>query len=307
MTPPRLAASRIAGPGTSHYQGCMRLVLLTALTMTAFAANSVLNRAGVGAGRIGAVDFAVVRLLAGALMLAALVLLRRARSGSALWPGGKGRAVGAAALLLYLFGFSLAYGALDAGMGALILFGMVQITMFAGALVGGEAVPARRWIGAGAAFLGLVYLLAPGSSSAPSTLHAALMVAAGVGWGIYSLSARGTRDALGATAWNFILAVPAALLLWAMLPGAALPASAAGLALALVSGGITSGLGYALWYSVLPELGSARGGVAQLTVPLIALAGGIVFLGEPVTLRFLVASLLVLGGVGFALRPARQP
>ena len=139
--------------------------------------------------------------------------------------------------------------------------------------------------------------------------HAALMAAAGVGWGIYSLSARGGRDPLGATAWNFVLAVPVAVLAAMLLPLAqpyATP-SGGGAALAVVSGALTSGLGYALWYRVLPELGAARGGVAQLTVPVIALAGGMVFLGEALTLRFVIASFLVLGGVGYALRPPCQP
>ncbi len=287
----------------------MRVFLLTALTMTAFAANSVLNRAAVGGGRIGAVEFAVVRLIAGAAMLGALVAVRRVQSGRGVWPGWTGRPAGAASLLVYLFGFSLAYGALDAGTGALILFGMVQITMFAGALVARERVPARRWLGAGAAFLGLVYLLAPGSAAARSLPHAVLMAAAGVGWGVYSLSARGTRDPLGATAWNFLLAVPAAAVAVALLPAepAAMAPQPAGLALALVSGAVTSGLGYAVWYAILPGLGAARGGVAQLGVPVLALAGGMVFLGEALTLRFVIASALVLGGVAIAVRPPRQP
>lgn len=287
----------------------MRLFLLTALTMTAFAANSVLNRAAVGGGHIGAVEFAVVRLMAGAAMLGALVSGRRVQSGRAVWPGWAGRPAGAASLLVYLFGFSLAYGALDAGTGALILFGIVQITMFAGALVVREPVPARRWLGAGVAFLGLVYLLSPGSGAAESLLYPALMAAAGIGWGLYSLSARGTHDPLGATAWNFILATPAAAVAVALLsvgPAAVAP-QPAGIALALVSGAVTSGLGYALWYTILPRLGAARGGVAQLSVPLIAIAGGMAFLGEPLTLRFVIASALVLGGVAVALRPPRQP
>ncbi len=287
----------------------MRLVLPTALTMTAFAANSVLNRAAVGPGHIGAVDFAVVRLAAGAGMLGLLVAVRRLRSGQAVWPGRRGRIAGALSLLVYLFGFSLAYGGLDAGTGALILFGTVQITMFAGALAAAERVPARRWAGAAAAFLGLVYLLAPGSAAAGRPEHALLMVAAGVGWGLYSLGARGTRDPLGATAWNFILALPVAGLAVAFLPAAPpdVPATPAGLMLAAVSGAVTSGLGYALWYAILPGLGAARAGVAQLSVPVLALAGGMVFLGEPLTLRFVLASALVLGGVAIAVRPARQP
>jgi drug/metabolite transporter (DMT)-like permease len=281
----------------------MRLFLLTLLTMTAFAANSVLNRAAVGPGLIDPVVFAVVRLSAGAGMLGMLLAIRAAR-GTPVWAGWPGRAVGALSLLVYLFGFSLAYGALDAGTGALILFGMVQITMFAGALMAGEAVPVRRWIGAGLAFAGLLYLLAPGSAPSGHPLQAAMMAAAGIGWGIYSLAARGARDALAATAWNFLTAVPVALVLFIFIPitPAALAPAPAGVALAVVSGAVTSGLGYALWYSVLPALGPSRGAVAQLTVPVFAVAGGMAFLGEALTLRFVIAAVLVLGGVGFALR-----
>ncbi len=278
----------------------MRLFLLTLLTMLAFAANSVLNRAGVGPGRIGAVDFAVVRLAAGAAMLGILLVFRRG-NGKAAWAGWQGRGAGALSLLVYLFGFSLAYGALDAGAGALILFGMVQMTMFAGALIAREAVPARRWIGAALAFAGLLYLLAPGSAPSGHPLQAAMMAAAGIGWGVYSLSARGARDPLAATGWNFILALPPALALWLVLPRGA-EAVPAGIALAVVSGAVTSGLGYALWYAVLPSLGPSRGAVAQLTVPLFAVAGGMAFLGEALTLRFAIAALMVLGGVGLALR-----
>lgn len=277
----------------------MRLFLLTLLTMLAFAANSVLNRAAVGPGLIGPVDFAVVRLLAGAGMLGVLLVLRRA-AGRGAWAGWPGRVVGALSLLVYLFGFSLAYGALDAGTGALILFGMVQITMFAGALLRREAVPGRRWVGAGMAFAGLVYLLAPGAGPSGHLVPAALMAAAGVGWGIYSLSARGARDPLGATGWNFILAVPVALVLWAVVPHGG--AETTGIVLAVVSGAVTSGMGYALWYTVLPVLGASRGAVAQLTVPVFAVAGGMAFLGEALTLRFAVAAMLVIGGVGWALR-----
>lgn len=277
----------------------MRLFLLTLLTMLAFAANSVLNRAAVGPGLIDAVSFAAVRVAAGAGVLGVLLMVRRA-AGRAAWAGWQGRIVGAGSLLVYLFGFSLAYGALDAGTGALILFGMVQITMFAGALVRGEAVPGRRWVGAGLAFAGLVYLLAPGSVPAGHLLPSAMMAVAGIGWGGYSLSARGARDPLAATGWNFILAVPVALAVWPLLAhGVAAPA---GIALAVVSGAVTSGLGYALWYAVLPGLGASRGAVAQLTVPVFALAGGMAFLGEVLTLRFAIAALLVIGGVALALR-----
>lgn len=272
----------------------MRLFVLTALTMLAFAANSVLNRWAVGPGHIGAVEFAVIRLLAGAGMLAALVMWQR---GKLAWPGRRGRVAGVAGLSVYLIGFSLAYRALDAGTGALVLFGMVQVTMFAGALLSGEAVPLRRWAGAALALGGLALIAAPGGAGLPP-VPLALMAAAGIGWGVYSLAGRGATDPLAATAWNFLLAVPVVLPL-GLVAGFAKP-DATGLVLAVLSGAVTSGLGYALWYRVLPQLGAARAAVAQLTVPIIAALGGAALLAEAPGLRFWVAAALVLGGVALA-------
>lgn len=286
----------------------MRLFFLTALTMTAFAANSVLNRAAVGGGHIDPVTFANIRLVSGALALAALVLARRVAGRGALWPGWRGRLTGSASLLLYLTGFSLAYGALDAGAGALILFGVVQITMFAGALVRKETVPTQRWLGASLAFAGLCWLFWPDAGNVISLPHGVLMAAAGFGWGIYSLAGRGAHDPLGVTAANFVMAVPPALILTALLPAAAgrVPADATGIGLALVSGVVTSGLGYALWYAILPALGATRAGVAQLSAPIIAALGGAVLLAEAPALRFWLAAVLVLGGVALASLPQRS-
>ena len=275
----------------------MRLFLLTALTMLAFAANSVLNRWAVGPGHIGAVEFAVIRLLAGAAMLAALVLWQR---GGLAWPGRKGRVAGVVGLSAYLIGFSLAYRGLDAGTGALVLFGTVQVTMFAGALIAREVVPARRWAGAGLALGGLAIIAAPGAAG---LVPLALMVGAGLGWGIYSLAGRGAVDPLAATAWNFLLSVPL-VVPFGLMAGVETP-DLVGVALALVSGAVTSGLGYALWYAVLPRLGAARAAVAQLTVPVIAALGGAVLLAEVPGLRFWLASALVLGGVALASLPYR--
>lgn len=271
----------------------MRLFLLTALVMVAFAANSVLNRMAVGAGESGAVEFALIRLAAGAVVLLALVALRGR--------GWRGATVGGVAgLSVYLFGFSLAYGHLDAGTGALVLFGVVQVTMFAGAILSGEAVPGRRWVGAALALAGLAVLAAPAGGGWAGF---AAMAAAGLGWGIYSLAGRGARDALAATAGNFALAlIPAAGV--ALVAGVEFGAvTARGVALAVVSGAVTSGLGYALWYAVLPALGAGRAGVAQLTVPLIAAAGGALLIGEAVGWRFAIAAVLVLGGVAWASLP----
>jgi drug/metabolite transporter (DMT)-like permease len=274
----------------------MKLLLLTALTMLAFAANSVLNRWAVGPGHIGAVEFAVVRLVAGAAMLAGLVLWQR---GGLAWPGRRGRLGGVLGLSAYLVGFSLAYRALDAGTGALVLFGMVQVTMFAGALRSGEPVPTRRWAGAGLALGGLALIAAPGVVPLGPV---ALMAAAGMGWGIYSLAGRGARDPLAATAWNFVLAVP--LVLPLVIFAEVQRPDAVGLGLAVLSGAVTSGLGYALWYTVLPGLGAARAAVAQLSVPVIAALGGAVLLAEWPGLLFWAAAVLVLGGVALASLPS---
>jgi drug/metabolite transporter (DMT)-like permease len=283
----------------------MRLFVLTAVTMTAFAGNSVLNRMAVGGGLIDSVGFAAVRVLAGAALLGALLAARRWRTGRAVWPGRAGRLAGVLSLTVYLFGFSLAYAQLDAGTGALILFGMVQVTLFAGAVALNEPVPRARWVGAGLAFAGLVLLLFPADDGTVSARHAGLMALAGIGWGAYALSARGTSDPMGATAWNFILSVPFAGAAWLAMP---LPACAApaGVGLAVLSGAVTSGLGYVLWYAVLPQLGATRAAVAQLTVPLITAAGGLVLLAERPDWRFAAASLLILGGVVVAVRGGRS-
>jgi len=281
----------------------MRLLLLTALAMLAFAANSILTRLGVTGTGMDPLAFATVRVLAGAVMLRLLLWRRPVRPAQV----QKGRLAGVVGLSTYLVGFSLAYVALDAGLGALILFGSVQITMFAGAVVRAEPVPTLRWVGAGLALAGLVLLLSPGVS-APSLPHAALMAAAGVGWGIYSLAGQGQTDALAATTANFLATAPlilaVALVLHVLGPG--LGAPPAGTALAILSGAVTSGLGYALWYSLLPDLGAARAAVAQLTVPLITALGGAAILGEAISLRFALAAALVLGGVILALCPMRR-
>jgi drug/metabolite transporter (DMT)-like permease len=281
----------------------MRLFLLTALTMVAFAANSVLNRMAIAGGSIDAASFGTIRLIAGAVMLGGLCLVLR----GGLRLGGAGRVMGVLALLVYMYGFSAAYTALDAGLGALILFGVVQITMFAGGLVAGEATPPRRWIGAGLALAGLAWLLWPGAGPQISVPNGLSMALAGAGWGLYSLTGRRAPDALQATAANFILAAPLGVIV-----GLALPAGAGGshagpegIALAILAGAVTSGLGYALWYRVLPGLDSAVAAVAQLTVPVIAVAGGMIFLGESLDPQAVLASALVLGGVAVSVLRVR--
>ena len=284
----------------------MALFLLSALAMLAFAANSVLNRLAVGAGLIDAVDYAVIRLAAGAVTLTLLVAARRVMFRGAVWPGWSGRVAGVLGLLTYLFAFSAAYLTLDAGTGALILFGSVQITMFAGAIIAREPVPPARWAGADLAFAGLLVLVAPvGGESIGTPGPLAAMGLAGVGWGIYSLAGRDATDPVLATAANFLLALPLAVGVGLVFgAGLAVGGQAVlrpqGVWLAVLSGSVTSGLGYALWYGVVPRLGAARAAVAQLTVPVLAAAGGAALLDEAVGLRFLLASGLVLSGVWLA-------
>ncbi len=273
----------------------LRLTFLVAIVMTAFAANSLLNRAAVGAGEIGALPFAVVRTLAGAIALVALVGLRR----RAALPRARFLSVGALSLATYMIGFSLAYLRLDAGAGALILFGGVQLTMFAGALIGGERPPALRWGGAALALSGLAWMVWPSGGAALDAGFAGLMGIAALGWGVYSLNGRQSADPLAATAANFVLAAPicAVAVLFAPTGPDMTEASVTGLALAVVSGAVTSGLGYALWYAVLPRLEASVAALAQLTVPVIALSGGVLVLGEQVDPVTVAAAALVLGGV----------
>lgn len=282
----------------------MQLLLLTALTMIAFAANSVLNRMALSSGGIDAASFGALRLLAGALMLGALVAMR----GNLRLAVRRGGLVPVLALFTYMFGFSFAYRALDAGLGALILFGVVQVTMFAGAVLLRETMPKRRWIGAVIAFAGLVWLLWPrqGGISVDAT-SGALMMLAGIGWGVYSLAGRGQSDPLAATFANFLKAVPlGVLVLLALGPVDVSGISVNGAILAVLSGAVTSGLGYALWYRVLPGLAPSIASVAQLTVPVIAMAGGWVFLGETLRPEALPPSLCVLIGVGLSVLPRRR-
>lgn len=280
------------------YGVAMRLIFLTILTLIAFAANSVLNRAALAVGGLDAMTLAVIRLGSGAFALAALCLILQKRIPFR----DPLRIGGTIGLAVYILGFSLAHQTLDAGLGALILFGTVQLTMFIGALILREPVPMARWIGAALAFGGLAWLLWPTGEIAISLPHAALMVLGGAGWGIYSLVGRAVPEPIGASAANFVICAGLFVLLWIALPADSRnPVTQTGLVLGILSGAVTSGMGYALWYSILPRLGASIAAVAQLTVPLIAMAGGMVFLGEALTLRFVIASALVLGGIALSI------
>lgn len=279
----------------------MHLFLLTALTMTAFAANSVLNRLAVDAGGIDPSSFAMIRVIAGAVALSMILTVR----GGGLPIAKRGRLLGAASLAAYMIGFSLAYVTLDAGLGALILFGTVQVAMFGWSALRGAAPSARQLLGAGVAFAGLVLALWPSSGgTGTDATGAVLMVIAGLGWAVYTLAAKGAKDPLAETGANFVVATP---MLLVLLLGPDLHAAPLGIALAVAAGAVTSGLGYALWYYVLPDVGPQRAPVVQLSVPIIAIAAGALFLGEAITLPIVLATLLVLGGIALAVTSPKAP
>ncbi|TQV69757.1 DMT family transporter [Aliiroseovarius halocynthiae] len=264
--------------------------------MAAFAANSLLNRAGLAEGAIGPAGFALIRVISGAVMLWVLLASGRKKLPQRAKPDW----ISAGALATYLLGFSFAYVALDAGLGALVLFAIVQVTMFAGALRIGNPIPALRWGGMIASMLGLAYLVWPSDDVQLPFLPLVLMAVSAIGWGTYSLIGRRSAEPLQATAWNFIYATPIVAIVTLPLAWEEV-LSTSGALLAVTSGAITSGLGYALWYRVLPQLTASAGALVQLSVPVIALGAGALFLGEVVDPREITASALVLGGIAFGL------
>lgn len=283
-----------------------RLFLLTLLAMLAFAANSVLCRLALTQTAIDAGGFTAIRLVSGAAVLWLLVLLRGGSSVRAMI--GSGSWLSACALLAYAVGFSFAYVSLPAGTGALLLFGAVQVTMVGHGLHAGERMSSGQWLGLLLACAGVVLLLLPGVSMPP--LGASLlMLGAGVAWGVYSLRGRGAGNPLDATAGNFVRAAPIALLLAACLHrGVAM--DPAGIGYAIASGALASGIGYAIWYSVLPSLKTATAATVQLGVPVIAALGGTLLLAEPLTLRLILAAFAVLGGIALVVLrriPASAP
>ncbi|HEV7433691.1 MAG TPA: EamA family transporter [Pseudorhizobium sp.] len=269
-----------------------QVVLLAAGAMLAFAANSVLARLALGAADAGAAVYTGARLLSGAATLAIIVGLRMKVSTVARmndsWPG-------ALTLLGFALAFSVAYVVLGAATGALILFGSVQFSMLGWAIFKGERPNAIEWLGVGVASAALIFLLGP-SLQAPHPMDAMLMMIAGACWAAYSVIGRGSRAPLADNASNFIRCAPVAILL--MVAGLlSEPLTAAGLAYAVMSGAIASGVGYAVWYSVLPSLSRTSSAFIQLTVPVLAAAGGVLLIGEQMTGHLLLASAGVIGGI----------
>jgi drug/metabolite transporter (DMT)-like permease len=277
----------------------LRTAGLAAAAMMAFALNSLLCRAALGARSIDALTFTSVRLTSGALVLALLVRGRSgARGAFTSWRLG-------AALFAYALGFSLAYTRITAGVGALLLFGAVQVTMIGRGIVAGERPSVREWLGLGLALAGLVALTFPGLT-APDPVGAVLMLAAGVAWGVYSLGARGGGQPLAVNAASFACSVPLALVAQGVGFTSMPPrVTAAGLALAVASGAVTSGLGYAVWYAAVRGLTAAQAAIVQLSVPPLAALGAVAFLGEELGARLIVGGAAVLGGIAVALAARR--
>jgi len=278
---------------------------LTLLALVAFASNSLLTRLALGSHQIDAAGFTAIRLGAGAVMLVALVV---AQTKS--WSAMKGSGVaGPLALFAYAAPFSFAYLRIGAAVGALVLFGVVQLTMIGYGIARGERPSAMMWLGLVLAAAGLALLTVP-SVTHQDPLGVLLMAIAGVAWAVYTLVGRGTSDPIAANARSFLWSAPLAfaLVAYVIASRADAPPSAEGIGLAVVSGAVTSGLGYAIWYRALPSLTVTQAAVAQLSVPVIAALGAVAVLGEAVSSRLVVAGILVLSGVGLVLSArARQP
>jgi len=280
--------------------------------MIAFASNSLLCRLALKHTTIDAATFTFIRILSGAvalwLILELRTRLRTEKTTSLLYDGASGSPrvtrhlplksgnwLSALALFVYAAAFSFAYVDLSVGTGALLLFGAVQASMIIWGFRKGERLDAIQVVGFVAAVIGLVVLVFPGLS-APPLIASILMLTAGVAWGVYSLRGKGVQNPASITAGNFVRAVPFSAVVWIIfIPWTHV--DSAGVSYAVISGAIASGLGYVIWYSVLPSLKAASAATVQLSVPVLAATGGILLLGEPLTLRYLLASVAILGGI----------
>jgi drug/metabolite transporter (DMT)-like permease len=282
-----------------------RLFLLTLAAMIAFASNSLLCRAALKQTTVDAATFTFVRIFSGAVALWLILeiprLLRAERPASPLVESLSGSSlrngnwISALSLFVYAAGFSFAYTSLSAGTGALLLFGAVQATMILWGLHKGERLDVIQIVGLTVAVTGLVVLVFPGLS-APPLIDSILMLGAGVAWGIYSLRGKGEKNPASVTTGNFVRAVPFAAAV-SIISVHWVHIDLAGVSYAMISGAITSGLGYVIWYSALQDLKAASAATVQLSVPVLAATGGILLLGEPLTLRYLLASIAILGGI----------
>jgi len=269
----------------------LKTIMFTGLALIAFAANSVLCRLALGESSIDAASFTVIRLLSGAIILLMIISASSAKtdySSKGSWSAGF-------MLFLYATTFSFAYITLDTGTGALVLFGSVQITMVLLSLISGARLHFTEWLGISIAFAGFVYLILPGVTT-PSLMGFVLMTIAGIAWGIYTLMGRGSNSPLMDTGYNFFRTIPLVVILLIVTISNA-NYSAQGVFLAVLSGGIASGVGYTIWYIALGGLSGMQAAALQLLVPVIAAFGGVIFVSEEVTLRLMVSAALILGGI----------
>lgn len=277
----------------------LRLLVLTTATMIAFAANSLLCRAALRGGALDATSYTVIRLASGALVLGLIMQVRRgeqaARRDGSWWS--------ALTLAVYAITFSLAYLRLSAGTGALLLFGSGQLTMITGALLHGERPRPRQWVGFVVAAAGMIVINLPGLDTPPPPAGAALMIASGIGWGIYSLHGRVAARPIATNAGNFLRCMPFAAVLAIIAAATTAHVTERGVILSIASGSIATGLGYCLWYLVIPRLGAARAAMVQLSVPVIAAGGAIVLLDEPLRRHVVIGGAVILGGLALALWP----
>lgn len=264
------------------------------MALVAFAANSLLCRGALRPARIDAASFTLVRLASGAITLGAIERFRRGRVNGGNW-------LSAFALFAYAAAFSLAYRQLGTGVGALVLFGAVQLTMIAWTATHGERPSRRQWLGLAIAVAGLAVLTVPGAH-APPIAAASMMAIAGVAWGAYTLRGRGAKNAIATTADNFVRTLPFAVG-FAFASWRSIAITPRGVGLAVASGALASGLGYSVWYTALPSLRGVEAGVVQLAVPVLAASGGIVLLGESLHVRLVAAAVFILVGIALVLAP----
>ena len=283
-----------------------RTILFTAFALIAFAANSVFNRLALGSNAIDASSYVGIRLVSGAATLWLLNILSKGAFNFGDKPfldNLKPSFLSAFYLFAYGIAFSFAYRSLNSGMGAFILFGTVQTTMLLMAVLKGDRPHMSEWFGLVVALGGLVYLVFPGLS-APDPLGAVLMLIAGVAWAFYTLRGRGVKDPLETTALNFICSVPMVLAVNLFMMQQ-IHFSTEGVVYALISGAVTSGMGYAIWYTALRGLTTTQAALLQLLVPILAALGGVIFLSENITMRLVSAGAMIIAGVLLALMGKR--
>ena len=271
---------------------------LVLLTMLAFSGNALLTRAALASYNMDPELVLLLRVSAGAITLLLICYLKK----YSLKILSNLHLKTAVALSLYLVSFSYAFTGLETGIGVLIQFGVVQLVMFASSFLSDQKVPKNKTIGAIIAFTGLIYLLWPSGDFTINLTSSVLMAIAGMAWGIYSVLGKKAASAIAATTASFLISTPICLIFVLLLPyNPDFSWSNTGALLAIASGSVTSGIGYALWYYVLPKIPSTNAAVSQLSVPLIAAAGGMIFMQELITLKFVLSCVLVLGGIALTI------